>query len=102
MLQMEGFVSLMSMTVGRRMMTFAAWESPENPRQLARGGTHEQAMRKFFGPELAAGGWTGVWIPERINATWARYPACARMLSVDKAEDRYSCGTALPEPVPYW
>jgi steroid delta-isomerase-like uncharacterized protein len=102
MSKMEGFISLMGMTVGRRQMTVAAWESPENPRQMAYGGTHEQAMRKFFGPELAASGWTSVWIPDRINATWARCPTCARMLNIDKVGDRCSCGAAQPEPVAYW
>lgn len=102
MSKMEGFIGSVNMTVGRGQMTVVAWESPDNPRQLSRGGTHEQATRKFFGPELAAGGWTSVWVPERINATWARCPACARMLNLDRAEDRCSCGAASPEPVPYW
>ncbi len=102
MSKMKGFISSMTMTVGRRQMTVAAWESPDNPRQLTRGGTHEQAMRKFFGPELAAGGWTSVWVPGRINATWARCPSCARMGNLDGAEGRCSCGSVLPAPVPYW
>jgi hypothetical protein len=33
-------------------------------------------MCMFFGPELAAGGWNSVWIPHRINPTWACCPAC--------------------------
>jgi steroid delta-isomerase-like uncharacterized protein len=100
--QMPGFISSMTMTVDRRQMAVVAWERPEHRRQVSHGGTHEQAMRKFFGPELAAGGWTGVWIPGRINATWARCPACARMVDIEKAKDKCPCGEALPEPVPYW
>jgi hypothetical protein len=92
----------MSMTVGRRQMTVVAWEGPEHPQQMQRGGTHEHAMRKFFGPELATGGWTSVWIQERINATWARCPACARMPDIEMAKDKCACGEAFPEPVPYW
>jgi steroid delta-isomerase-like uncharacterized protein len=101
MLQMPGFISLVAMTVGRRLMTVTAWEAPEHPRQL-RGGTHELAMRQFFGSGLAAGGWTGVWIAGHINATWVRCMACARMLDVDRVKDKCLCGEVLPEPVPYW
>jgi hypothetical protein len=101
MLQMEGFISLVTMVVGRRMMTVAAWEGPDHPRQL-RGGTHELAMRQFFGPGLAEGGWTGVWIAGRINATWVRCIACERMLDVERMRDKCLCGAVLPEPVPYW
>ena len=28
------------------------------------------AMKAFFGTELAAGGFTSVWVPDRINARW--------------------------------
>lgn len=67
MLPMEGFIGWVGMIIGHRMLTVTAWESPDNPRQLLRGGTHQEAMGRFFGPELAAGAWTSVWIPERAN-----------------------------------
>jgi steroid delta-isomerase-like uncharacterized protein len=100
-LQMPGFISLITITIGRRMMTVTAWEEPEHPRQL-RGGTHELAMRQFFGSGLTGGGWTGVWIAGHINATWVRCIACERMLDVERMRDKCLCGAVLPEPVPYW
>jgi hypothetical protein len=90
------------MTIGRRMMTVTAWETPEAPQQLLHGGTHVQAMQRFFSPELAAGGMTSVWVPERINALWVRCLACARMVDSARANGTCLCGAALPEPMFYW
>ncbi len=99
---MEGFISWVGMVIGHRMMTVTAWENPENPRQLLRDGTHRSSMGRFFGPELADGGMTSVWIPERISPMWARCPACGRMADSAKAEGGCACGAPLPEAMAYW
>ena len=40
MLHMRGFISFLGIVVGQRMITLSAWDSPEDPKQLLRGGTH--------------------------------------------------------------
>jgi len=96
---MPGFISWVGVTVGDRMMTITAWESPESLRPLMQGGEHRSATSRFFGPEIARGGATGVWGPLRLNPRWVRCPACDRMADSAKA---CACGAALPEPLPYW
>ena len=44
-------------------------------RQMYGGGTHSEAARKFFRPELPAGG-----VDQRLD----------------------TCVKSLPEPIPYW
>jgi steroid delta-isomerase-like uncharacterized protein len=41
MLRMPGFIGWTGMTIGERMLTVTAWETPDGPRQLMRGGLHE-------------------------------------------------------------
>lgn len=98
MLGMAGFLGFVGITIGDRMMTVSAWESPENPRQLMRG-RHAEAMKLFFGPELASGGFTSVWTPARVNTMWTRC-ACGRM--EDSAKGVCACGATLPEAPAYW
>jgi hypothetical protein len=59
-------------------------------------------MRKFFGTELAAGGTTSVWIPERINSLWVRCADCGRMADTEQSLGKCHCGQQLPEAMPYW
>jgi steroid delta-isomerase-like uncharacterized protein len=101
MLEMRGFISWMGMIVGHRMMTVTAWETPEDPGQMYDRGTHAEAVRKFFGSELAAGGMTSVWNSGRLTAH-IRCPVCARMVNLEKVKGTCPCGAALPEPLPYW
>jgi steroid delta-isomerase-like uncharacterized protein len=101
MLEMQGFISWMGMTAGHRMMTVTAWETPEDHRQMYNGGTHPEAVRKFFGPELAAGGMTSVWSSGRFTA-WVRCPVCMQMVNREKAIGKCPCGEALPKPLAYW
>ena len=61
MLTMPGFIGWTGIVIGHRMMTVTACETPEDSRQMHGGGTHPEAVRKFLGPELAAGGMTSVW-----------------------------------------
>jgi steroid delta-isomerase-like uncharacterized protein len=101
MLRMRGFIGWMGITVGHRMMTVTAWETAEDPTQMLNGGTHPEAVRKFLGPDLAAGGMTSVWSSGRFTAH-VRCPACHRMVNLEKVKDVCPCGEALPDPLPYW
>ncbi|HSP68272.1 MAG TPA: ester cyclase [Bryobacteraceae bacterium] len=102
MMSMSGFLGWVGATVGRRMMTISAWESARDPRQLLTGGSHAEAMKKFFGTELASGGFTSVWVPDRINTRWVRCAACGRMADHERSEGMCSCGKKLPDPLAYW
>jgi len=102
MLAMNGFLGFVGVTVGNRMMTITAWESAKDPRQLLAGGRHADAMRAFFGTELASGGFTSVWVPDRINTRWVRCDGCQRMTDHERSVGACSCGQKLPEPLPYW
>jgi len=102
MLSMNGFLGWVGVTVGQRMMTVTAWESAKDPRQLLAGGSHAEAMKKFFGTELASGGFTSVWVPDRINTRWVRCDACQRMTDHERSAGTCSCGKKLPAPLPYW
>jgi len=81
-----GFISSVLTTVGRRGHTVTAWEDAEAPKQLLTRGAHKEAMTRFFGSDLAAGGMTSVWVPARINATWIRCEACGQMVNHDLLE----------------
>jgi steroid delta-isomerase-like uncharacterized protein len=101
MLGMEGFVGATTGTIGGRMFTVSAWDTPEQPRQLMRGGTHKTAMQPFFAGEVATSGFTSVWVPARINPFWVRCDSCGRMS--EGAEGKAcGCGAALPAHPPYW
>jgi steroid delta-isomerase-like uncharacterized protein len=103
MLPMEGFIGWVGMTIGRRMLTVTAWESPDNPRQLLQGGTHKEAMGRFFGSRgLGRAGMTSVWVPERIGALRVRCDACGLMVDSAKSDRKCECGAALPEAMAYW
>jgi len=94
-LAMPGFISSLLAVVGRRMFTVTAWEDAEAPRRLLQQGTHRDAMRLFFGPDLSEGG------PVRQNAMWVRCTACGRMVDVDRHAGACTCGAQLPEPPAY-
>ena len=95
-----GFISWLGVVVGDRMFTITAWEGPDDPAVLRENPAHAEAMRLFFGPELARGGQTGVWAPHRLNGMWARCDACGRMVQAD-ADGRCACGAVLSQPR-YW
>jgi steroid delta-isomerase-like uncharacterized protein len=102
MLAMPGFISWVGATVGDRMMTITAWETPEALTPLMKDGEHRSAVGRFFKPELARGGNTGVWVPARLNPRWIRCPACSRMADSEKANGTCGCGAAIPGPLAYW
>jgi steroid delta-isomerase-like uncharacterized protein len=102
MMSMNGFLGWVGVTVGSRLMTISAWENAKDPRQLLTGGSHAEAMKKFFGTEVASGGFTSVWVPDRINTRWVRCDSCARMADHERSAGTCSCGKKLPDPLPYW
>jgi len=102
MLAMSGFLGFVGVTVGDRLMTITAWESAKDPRQLLAGGGHADAMKAFFGTDLASGGFTSVWVPDRINARWVRCNSCHRMADYERSTGTCFCGMKLQDPLPYW
>lgn len=102
MLGLPGFISWVGATVGDRMMTITAWESPESTAQLMKGGEHRSAMTRFFQGELGSSGLIGVWAPAKLNPCWFRCPECSKMLDVKKAQGKCGCGAGLPAFPPYW
>jgi steroid delta-isomerase-like uncharacterized protein len=102
MMSMNGFLGWVGVTVGSRLMTISAWENAKDPRQLLTGGSHAGAMKKFFGTELASGGFTSVWVPDRINTRWVRCVSCGRMADHERSAGTCSCGNKLPDPLSYW
>jgi steroid delta-isomerase-like uncharacterized protein len=102
LLSVKGFIGLVSAIVGDRMLTISAWEHPDDPRQLMKGGLHAEAMKDFFGTELGGGGYTAVFVPERINAMWVRCPDCQKMVDHAARQGTCGCGAALPQPMAYW
>jgi hypothetical protein len=102
LLAMNGFLGLVTMGVGDRMLTVTAWENANDPKQLLQGGAHATAMKKFFGTELAAGGVTSVWVPDHIGARWTRCTDCGKMMDHERSGGACTCGSRLPEPLAYW
>lgn len=101
-MKMPGFLGYTAMVIGNRFLTVTAWDNPESPRQLMHEDTHVEAMKGFFGSDLAAGGFTSVWTIGRFNATWIRCVHCRRMSDYEKSSGQCRCGQVLPEPPPYW
>jgi steroid delta-isomerase-like uncharacterized protein len=101
---MKGFLGFVGVTVGDRMLTITAWEHPDDAKRMKAEGTHGGVMKRFYGTQdtLGGGGYTAVFVPERINTMWARCPSCAKMVDRDARPDACTCGAALPAPFPYW
>lgn len=99
-----GFISTVLTTVGLAGHTITAWDDAEAPKQLFKGGSHKNAMARFFGPGFASGGMTSVWVPARINTSWIRCGSCGRMMNHDQlaVQGERRCGAPLPERLPYW
>jgi hypothetical protein len=60
---------------------------------------HNDAMRRFFGPDFAAGGQTGVWTAERLNGRLGRCLECGTMM---RAAETCRCGAPLPAAPAWW
>jgi hypothetical protein len=94
-----GFIGFVGTVVGRRMYTMTARETPEDARRIRSEPTHRAAVGRFFGPDVAAGGHTGVWVPEHLNGQPVRCTACG---SMQRAAVMCSCGAALLAPPAFW
>lgn len=102
MLKMDGFIGATTATIGTRMVTISAWESPEASRQVMKEGAHSEAQKGFYDGSLAKHGYTSVWTKFRMNPFFVRCDSCGRM-NRDPGENRTcSCGVKLPGAVPYW
>lgn len=101
MLSMQGFISFLGIGVGNRMLTVTAWESPEDPKQLLRKGTHHDSIRHFYNEDNFAGGVTSVWQPLRISFN-ARCAACGKMHRTTQPLTHCACGAALELPAQTW
>lgn len=101
MLAMEGFIGLTTMRIGNRGITISVWEQPENVNQLRKGGSHSEAMKKFWAG-LSTAAYTSVWVPHHINPMWVRCTSCGKMNSWDKNAGNCMCGQPLPEAPAYF
>lgn len=101
MLRMEGFIGVSFFRIGGRGVTISAWEKPEHTKQLMRGGTHSEAMRRFWA-ELGDSAYTSVWIPDHINPMWVRCAGCRTMNNYEKKSGVCDCGQRLPDAPPYF
>jgi len=97
-----GFISAVTVTVGDRMMTITAWETPESMAPLMQTGEHRAAVGRYFMSEYGGGGMTGVWTPHHLGPRRVRCVGCSRMASVEVPEGKCVCGAVLPEPLAYW
>jgi hypothetical protein len=97
-----GFIGGLAATIGDRFLTVTAWEHPNAPFALIRGGSHRMAAVQFFGPHVFSAGWTGVWTPERLHPLWVRCPACREMVDHARSGGRCGCGASLPPAPAYW
>lgn len=101
MMAMPGFISSALMAIGHRMITTTAWEDPESPKQMLRGGAHKEAVDRIFSADLAAAFSTTVWVPERFNGLWVRCTSCNQLSDYERNAGTCRCGEQLPEQPPY-
>ena len=72
MLKMEGFIGATTATIGRRMVTVSAWESPEASRRVMKEGAHSVVQKSLYDGSVAKHGYTSVWTKHRINPVLIR------------------------------
>ncbi len=101
MLRMDGFIGVSFFRIGGRGVTISAWERPEQVKQLRKGGTHADAMRRFWA-ELGDGAFTSVWIPDHINPMFVRCTTCRKMNDYESKAGVCGCGARLPDAPPYF
>jgi len=102
MLKLEGFIAATTSTVGRRMVTISAWDSPEDSRRVMKEGAHAGVMGGMYDGTLAKGGYTSVWTKHRVNPPMIRCDACGQMSRGSRPGQVCRCGAELPDPLPYW
>jgi steroid delta-isomerase-like uncharacterized protein len=94
----DGFISFVGMTIGRRMYTLSAWETPEAARAIRANPNHRHAVARMLGPDTASAGQTGIWAPWRLNEPIVRCAECDKMV---RAADTCACGATLPAAAPF-
>ena len=68
---------------------------------FAEGGTHKEAMDRFFGPDFAAAATTMVCVPDRLNPMWVSFTECWQMTDYGQGPVKCKCGQPHPEHPPY-
>jgi len=102
LLEAPGFLGFVGSTLGERMVTITAWENADAPKQVLREGVHTDAVKQFLTGDMGVGGYTSVFVPNRINTMWVRCPSCNKMVDSEKQQGTCGCGAALPPAMPYW
>lgn len=102
MLGMDGFIGATTATIGHRMVTVSAWDSPEDSRRTMSEGSHATSMRHFYSGEVSKGGFTSVWTAHRMNPFYGRCDSCHKMHRDMAPGSQCDCGAAMPQPLPYW
>ena len=77
LLDAPGFISFMGVTIGRRMHTISAWETPRPPAASAATPATARPSARMLGPRQAAWGQTGIWAPHHLNGAIVRCSECA-------------------------
>jgi hypothetical protein len=98
--KVPGFIGIITGFAGLHGFTFTAWESDEALRNATRTGPHREAMQAFH-DGLAAGVFTSVWAPARLNKLWTRCPNGHPNDAISTEGNCEQCGAPLPEREPY-
>jgi steroid delta-isomerase-like uncharacterized protein len=100
MLQMDGFIAATVVTCGNRQMTFSAWEGEEDIARMQNSESHTDAVRRFYGKDLARGGVIGSFETRHVMAM-ERCRKCGKMVNIERSNGRCSCGQEVA-PASYW
>ena len=98
LLDAPGFISFMGVTIGRRMHTISAWETPEAARGIRSNPRHREAVARMLGPDTAAWGQLDH-DPALLAQAIVRCSECERMV---RQAETCACGAALPAPRSFW
>ena len=100
MLGMDGFLAATVVTCGNRQMTFSAWERQEDVAHMRDSESHTDAVRRFYGRDLARGGVIGSFETTHVMAM-ERCRHCGKMVNIERSLGRCSCGQEVA-PASYW
>jgi steroid delta-isomerase-like uncharacterized protein len=90
------FLGFTGTVAGRRMVTVSAWSSHDAMAAALRTGAHAQAMQRFYRDGVAEGGYTSVYLPQRVGPYWRRCGACGAMSRLSGPEGACSeCGASV-------
>ncbi len=100
MLGMDGFIAATVVSCGNRQMTFSAWERQEDVARMQNSESHTDAVRRFYGKDLARGGVIGSFETKHVMAM-QRCKQCGKMVNIERSHGRCSCGQEVA-PASYW